>query len=66
MKVMVFLCLVMARVGNVISLYHENGLPGRGLILARVDAVVPSPLYDVQDRLDGHVKLGRPLHLQVS
>lgn len=47
------------------STHLRHRLPGCGVVLAGVDAVIPPSLHHVQHRLDGDVELGRPLDLQL-
>lgn len=44
----------------------RDGLPVCGVVLAGMDAVVPSPLHHVEDGLHRDVELGRPADLQVA
>lgn len=43
-----------------------NHLPGSGSVLARLDAKVPPPLEDEDNRLSWDVEAGGPTHLQLT
>lgn len=49
-----------------VCLYLRNSLPLCGVILTRVDAVVPPALHHVQDGLHRDVELRRPVDLQLT
>lgn len=46
--------------------YHQNSVPGWGVVLAGMNAMVPSPLQNIQHWLNRHIELRHPCHLQLS
>lgn len=46
--------------------YLCHSLPLGGIVLARVDAIIPAALHNIEDRLHGNVELGRPADLQLT